>query len=87
MTTTKQVCVSIPNELYDFLEAHPELSPSKVLQQKIKDIKEATSYHEEKINSLTIKLQRMIRRHQHCVDFIYANGLGLKFGQMELKDD
>lgn len=37
---TKTITLSIPTEMYAFLEENPELSPSKLLQSKINEIQE-----------------------------------------------
>lgn len=44
--------LSIPKEMNDFLEENPTLSPSKMLQSKITEIKEARRFNSEEISSL-----------------------------------
>jgi hypothetical protein len=55
---TNILSVSIPKELADFLEENPEISPSKVLQVKLFEIKEQETRLQERIKAYEIKLFR-----------------------------
>jgi len=83
MATTKNLCVSLPLELHNFLAAHPYLSPSKVLQQRINDIKEATTQHEIELEATRKRLLAMIKRYETACKFITDEGLWIKFTNMK----
>lgn len=60
----KRLSVSIDNGLFNYLKANPQLSPSKILQMGIRNIREHRKFFEkekdvlnQRINFLTEKLQ------------------------------
>jgi hypothetical protein len=54
--------LSIPAELDEFLNANPDLSPSKMLQSKIKEIMENRKLHNLEIGQLQKRLGFMERK-------------------------
>lgn len=59
---TNIITCSIPMELATFLDENPEISPSKVLQQKLYQIKEEEVKLQEKIKVYEVRMSRYINK-------------------------
>jgi len=72
---TNQIMCSIPLELGNFLEKNPEISPSKVLQQKLYEMMNEEFKLQERLKAYEIKLSKLTAKIQKMCDFIEAKGL------------
>ena len=59
---TNILSVSIPKDLAEFLEENPSISPSKVLQAKLYEIKEQEARLKDRIKAYEVKLYRQSGR-------------------------
>lgn len=56
---TEIISCSIPDELKTFLADNPEISPSKVLQQKLFSMRDEDAKLQERVKSYEIRLARI----------------------------
>lgn len=70
--STRTLNISIPNELAEFLEKNPDLSPSKMFQQKLIEIIDNRKDFETKIKVFEIQLR-------YCNNFIIEKELWKEF--------
>ena len=56
---TNIISVSIPNELADFLEENPEISPSKIIQTKLFEMKNDEAWLSVRIKAYEIRNTRL----------------------------
>lgn len=78
--------LSIPQELADFLEQNPDLSPSKILQSKIIEIKENRRLNQSEIQKLERRLKFMESKLWEANDRIVVLEKQVKNLKKELKD-
>jgi len=74
---TNILSVSIPKELAEFLEENPEISPSKVIQSKLVEIKEQEARASLKIKAYEIKLYRATGRLQKICEWCEKNNIAI----------
>lgn len=72
---TSIITCSIPIELAEFLKDNPEISPSKVLQQKLFAIKDEEERLKEKVKGYEVRLVTAARRLEKILNFVSDNGL------------
>ena len=69
---TNIITCSIPVELAQFLEDNPEISPSKVLQQKLFAIKEEEARLQEKLRVYEVKTSRLVNKLANILRYCEA---------------
>jgi septal ring factor EnvC (AmiA/AmiB activator) len=72
---TNILSVSISKELADFLDENPEISPSKVIQAKLYEIKEQEVRLRDRIKAYEVKMFRQTGRLTKLLEWIQAQGL------------
>lgn len=68
--TTIQIMTSIPIELGIFLEEHSEISPSKVLQSRLFEIKEQKAQEDIRFKVMESKMQTILRKFESLSQFL-----------------
>lgn len=74
---TNILSVSIPKDLADFLEENPDISPSKVLQAKLYEIKEQESKLKDRIKAYEVKLFRQTGRITKLTDWLEKHQIAI----------
>lgn len=69
----------MPDDLAEFLKETPELSPSKVLQAKLKDLKEDWNTKEIRFKALEQKIFNLSQRLNKLMEFLEDRGLTNEF--------
>jgi len=74
---TNILSVSIPKDLAEFLEENSEISPSKVIQAKLYEIKEQEARASMKIKAYEVKLYRATGRLQKLIDWLQKQEIAI----------
>lgn len=83
--TSKILSISVPEQMIRFLDDHPHLSPSKLLQSKITEIMERERFnpelqHTRKELDSAVKMYGKLQKHlQEATEFITLKGLWDEF--------
>lgn len=72
---TNILSVSIPKDLAEFLDENTEISPSKVLQSKLYEIKEQEARANMRVKACEIRLYRATGRLQKIIDWCEKNNI------------
>jgi len=70
---TSVLSVSIPNELADFLDKNESLSPSKILQAKLWEIKDQMNQHESMVKALSVRNQNLASKLGNILEWCEDN--------------
>ena len=74
---TNIITCSIPVELAKFLDENPEISPSKVLQQKLFAMREDEARLFERVKALEIRNERVVARWNKLLDWAKELDVGI----------
>ena len=70
---TNILSVSIPLDLAQFLEENPEISPSKIVQTQLYNMKNEAAKQKELIKAYEIKLSRATRRLNAALEVVESD--------------
>jgi len=80
---TNILSVSIPKDLAEFLDENPEVSPSKVLQSKLYEIKEMEQRASLRVKACETKTFRVVNKLQRVLDWAQSNGVSIPDNVLE----
>lgn len=80
---TTTLSVSIPLELTNFLEENPEISPSKIIQTKLYEMKNDASSVQSRIKAYEIKLFRAVGKLNRVLEYCESKGYAIPENVLE----
>ena len=80
---TQILSVSIPAELGSFLEENPEISPSKIIQSKLLEMKNDNASIQSRIKAYEIKLFRATGKLNRVLEYCESKGFAIPENVLE----
>ena len=80
---TQIVSVSIPVELGQFLEENPEISPSKIIQSKLLEMKNDEATINSRVKAYEIKLYRATGKLNKVLEYCESKGFAIPGNVLE----
>ena len=80
---TQILSVSIPAELGSFLEENPEISPSKIIQSKLLEMKNDNASVQSRVKAYEIKLFRVTGKLNRVLEYCESKGFAIPENVLE----
>ena len=80
---TQIISVSIPVELGNFLEENPEISPSKIIQSKLIEMKNDETNLQNRIKAYEIKMYKLSGKLTKVLEYCESKGFAIPENVLE----